>query len=1528
MNKRFNKIIKNLSKKILYIFIIFSFIFSSTPFGFFEYIFDNLRKNNIVDQMWLSENSNNVIDSFSVKEASAAEVIIESDITDSTDDFGPSPTVVFTTNQTGYLFFVDAGNDLAYRKTTNGGTNWATPVVIDNTLTGWTTVSVWYDQWTPGDTSGTKVHIAAADNVTGDAYYTYLDTNGDTLKGSVVSVIPQTTFTAEANAAPSITKGRGGDLFLTANFATTAGGYVYKSSDGSGNTWTNITPFGWSSVSLDQIQLLPLYIDNDIIAIKAETTSNAIKYQVYDEFLDSWAGTWTNIGSLTEHATYDQWFSATVNKTNGNIYLSFNNYTNNAGNDLEFWSFSDSTRMFTKKTDIRSNSAQLLSPVPLVDENTGDVYVAYIEGQTNFVYNGMGVNSITYIYYQKTMDGGDTWGSRQGVLTSDVGDDYKFLRGNISSTSRLFVAYYDDDDDDIWGTTIYSSSVPVEANIDTAIVDATDEFSASPSSVFLDEDIGYQFYTRTNVMLDATDEFGASPSVVFTDVNTGYIFFIDSPSQDLVYRKTVDGGITWSGSNIIDTNITGWTSVSVWYDQWTPGDTTGTKINITASDDASDDIYYTYLDTNGDNLKGNMVMAVSGTTTLTEAVDGPPTITKGAEGYLFIAGNFTSTTGGKVSKSIDGSGNIWTNITPAGWSSSAVDQIQLLPLLTDNDILAIRADTANNDMDYQVYDEVSDSWAGTWTTIGTIVDNATYDQWFSATLKKTTGDVYLTFTNSIGVATGDIEFWTFSNTSRTFIKSAIDVVSNLATILTPVPFYKEDTGTIYVAYTRGTLAGTMHVYFKSSTDGGASWSTESAALSTTGDDFKGLRGNMMSSSNLYVAWYNDDTNVIKGDRILSIQSYDLPITGVQSVVYRKTINGGGEWGPPYTIANMVGATSVSVWYDQWTPGDNTGTKIHIAFSDDQTDDHYYSSFDTSNNKIIPPIPVLLGTTITEAVDGPTSITKGGGGDLFISGNFTTTAGGKVSKSSNGGSIWTDITPSGWSTVAVDQIQLLPLSTNDDIIAIKAETANNSIKYQVYDEVANSWAGTWTTIGTIVENTTYDQWFSASLKKSSGDIYLTFANYTNNAANDIEFWNFLDNTRTFSKGTDVYSNTANAVMPTTLIDESSGDIYVAYLRGTLAATMNVYYKKSSDGGSTWSVESQTLSPGIYDDVMALRGNLLSDKRLYVFWYNDDLNDIYGNTVAKIEVPLISYINQASFRFFENLDSFNVGSPLSILNTAATLLSSYNPEFRLRLILSVLGKTLSLSEENLKLQFSLKSGDCDSLFLGETYEDVSHNTNIAYYDNSSSDNGLIITTNIDDPTDVSVSNISPQSYVESNNFTNSIGQILGGEGGLWDFSLHYRGITSEQSYCFRVVKENGDLLNIYPEILPEITTAQYRSRGGGGVHHIEEVETPDGEVGGGDSEGGEEIILPLCSDTLDNDADTYIDILDLGCHMDGNINNAYVPEWNSETTAPVSETGGGSGDTGGDLGFINKNNFINFPDFSKFKNLLLAMVFNVF
>ncbi|MEO0228250.1 MAG: hypothetical protein ABIL70_09410, partial [candidate division WOR-3 bacterium] len=176
-----------------------------------------------------------------------------------------------------------------------------------------------------------------------------------------------------------------------------------------------------------------------------------------------------------------------------------------------------------------------------------------------------------------------------------------------------------------------------------------------------------------------------------------------------------------------------------------------------------------------------------------------------------------------------------------------------------------------------------------------------------------------------------------------------------------------------------------------------------------------------------------------------------------------------------------------------------------------------------------------------------------------------------------------------------------------------------------------------------------------------------------------------------------------------------------------------------------------------------------------------------------------IMQSGYRFFNNTNSTDVGSPLAPQDTMATFNTS-GMAFRLRMLLHIGGRQLSTSGQAFKLQFASKgAGTCSS--PGGTWTDVTTSTTIAFYDNSSPTDGSALTANSNDPIHLAHASVN-QTYEEANNFTNSQGAILAGQDGKWDFSLRDNGMTTDAVYCLRVVKSDGTALNSY-SVYPEIT-----------------------------------------------------------------------------------------------------------------------------
>ncbi|MEM5812026.1 MAG: hypothetical protein QXG91_04805 [Candidatus Aenigmatarchaeota archaeon] len=178
------------------------------------------------------------------------------------------------------------------------------------------------------------------------------------------------------------------------------------------------------------------------------------------------------------------------------------------------------------------------------------------------------------------------------------------------------------------------------------------------------------------------------------------------------------------------------------------------------------------------------------------------------------------------------------------------------------------------------------------------------------------------------------------------------------------------------------------------------------------------------------------------------------------------------------------------------------------------------------------------------------------------------------------------------------------------------------------------------------------------------------------------------------------------------------------------------------------------------------------------------------------------NQSAYRFFNNLDSTDVGSPLAAQDTSITL-SSPGQVFRLRLLIHISTGTLSASGQNFKLQFGTSTGSNCGPFSLITWSDVTTSSIISFYDNPTPTDGSALTANANDPTH-GADTIVNQTYEELNNFTNSQAAIPAGQDGKWDFSLKDNSAPANTTYCLRVVKANGVPLNTY-SVIPQITTA---------------------------------------------------------------------------------------------------------------------------
>ncbi len=362
--------------------------------------------------------------------------------------------------------------------------------------------------------------------------------------------------------------------------------------------------------------------------------------------------------------------------------------------------------------------------------------------------------------------------------------------------------------------------------------------------------------------------------------------------------------------------------------------------------------------------------------------------------------------------------------------------------------------------------------------------------------------------------------------------------------------------------------------------------------------------------------------------------------------YRQTTDGGTTWGPAVAITSRTDIEDLGgIWYDRWTPGDTTGTKIHISYYSGVADDTtYYRSLDTADNSLGSEVLVADMTNINQD-DGHTSITKATDGDLFIYAASTGVQ--DVWRSIDNGSSWVS-TSASFLDDDLDQGNLMPLSGGDVLLTWYDATAATTFSRVLTNGLV--WDVASTTVATNINFTshTWASTWGTSIDKTSGDIFLAVNDCPADPVgclptpdSSIETYFYDESLRSWSQRTNVLSaDTSNVRDVKVSIDENTGDIYVVYQRGGTGS--HVYYKRSVDGMTSWGVETQVSTTG--DDLRVIRPNLMSDERLYAVWFNDDLSDILGDTIVDLtsSTPSLTLTDQTATQVG---DALTTSSPVT-------------------------------------------------------------------------------------------------------------------------------------------------------------------------------------------------------------------------------------------------------------------------------------------
>ncbi len=364
---------------------------------------------------------------------------------------------VWVDEDTAYVFYSDSLNDLEYRKTVNGGANWAAAETIKaGTILG---ASIWFDKWTPGD-SGDKIHIAYIETDGDDVLYRNLDTGTDNLSA-------EKTIFAGASAESGgwtthcidITKSRGGNLYCGFWIDSDGGENGFYRSIDDGDTWAARTTMADGN-AVDPILLFPgdEADNNDIWCIYWDVSNTEISLKVYDDSGNSWNETSISLNMEPDNLVFQM--SGAQRASDNHVILAAWSELEMATADLMVWDIGGAASIVAK-TDVLTDLTHGAHCAVFINQQNDDIYVAYLEGSDYEASVGA--------YYKKSVDGAANWGGAVGL--SDDGDDD--LRGiwaghSVGDEGGYFMpAWFNDDLNDLMTTTANAVTLAAAGGVTT-----------------------------------------------------------------------------------------------------------------------------------------------------------------------------------------------------------------------------------------------------------------------------------------------------------------------------------------------------------------------------------------------------------------------------------------------------------------------------------------------------------------------------------------------------------------------------------------------------------------------------------------------------------------------------------------------------------------------------------------------------------------------------------------------------------------------------------------------------------------------------------------------------------------------------------------------------------------------------------------------------------------------------------------------------------------------------------------------------
>jgi hypothetical protein len=321
---------------------------------------------------------------------------------------------------------------------------------------------------------------------------------------------------------------------------------------------------------------------------------------------------------------------------------------------------------------------------------------------------------------------------------------------------------------------------------------------------------------------------GGTNYPVRTPAGVLYLVYIDAATSDVMFKKSSDGGFTWSTATTIFTGAV--TQLSIWYDRWS--NISAGLIHCAYTESGGDDTFYRTIDTeNSDTLSTQRTIFLGMSTAGTCALS----ITRARGGNVYCNVMIDAGVEGGFARLLNAdvpSADAWASRSSSE-APAASDQWILLPgWAADNqDIMMFFWDSSASEISRCLYDDSGNSWGET-SIAGSMTVNASATSFphFAATVDIANSQNLLVAWTVADTAGADLLGWAVTESAITAFGTNVvtDSTDDQGLCAIGIDTDTQDWHVFYGGATGGgeTFPSLMNIYSKISTDDGATWGSE------------------------------------------------------------------------------------------------------------------------------------------------------------------------------------------------------------------------------------------------------------------------------------------------------------------------------------------------------------------------------------------------------------------------------------------------------------------------------------------------------------------------------------------------------------------------------------------------------------------------------------------------------------------------------------------------------------------------------